>query len=259
MNSHEKPLADRHALITGGSRGIGRAIAEALCAQGAKVTILGRDGESLSETAAGLGARADTAIADVTDPDAVRAAFARAAERSGPITILINNAGMAQSAPLHRTDEQMWQRVLAVNLSGTYHCIHSALPGMLSAGWGRIVNIASSAGQVGYPYVAAYCAAKHGVIGLTRALALETATKGITVNAVCPGYTDTDIVREAVANIRRKTGRTDEQALAELVRHNPQGRLVRPEEIANTVSWLCMPGSDSITGQSIAVSGGEVT
>jgi NAD(P)-dependent dehydrogenase (short-subunit alcohol dehydrogenase family) len=129
---------------------------------------------------------------------------------------------------------------------------------MLAAGHGRIVNIASSAGQVGYPYVAAYCAAKHGVVGLTRSLALETATKGITVNAVCPGYTDTDIVRETIGNIRAKTGRSEAEALAALVQHNPQGRLVRPEEVANAVLWLCLPGSESITGQSIAVSGGEV-
>ena len=165
----------------------------------------------------------------------------------------------AESAPLHRTDEAMWQRMIAVNLTGTYHCIHSVLPSMLAAGFGRIINIASSAGQVGYPYVAAYCAAKHGVIGLTRALALETAARGITVNAVCPGYTDTAIVRDAVRNIRAKTGRSEEDALASLVRSNPQGRLVQPAEVANAVTWLCLPGSESVTGQSIAVSGGEVT
>lgn len=259
MNEQQTLLAGRHAIVTGGARGIGRAIAESLARHGASVTLLGRDRASLTETAAALGAGVAADVADVTDADAVRAAFARAVERAGPVTILINNAGQAQSAPLHRTDEQMWQRLIAVNLTGTYHCIHTALPGMLAAGQGRIVNIASSAGQVGYPYVAAYCAAKHGVIGLTRSLALETATKGITVNAVCPGYTDTDLVRETIANIRAKTGRTEAESLAALVEHNPQGRLVRPEEVANAVLWLCLPGSESITGQSIAVSGGEVS
>lgn len=259
MNEPQRLLAGRHAIVTGGARGIGRAIAESLARHGAAVTLLGRDRVSLTETAVALGSGVAADVADVTDADAVRAAFARAVERAGPVTILINNAGQAQSAPLHRTDEQMWQRLMAVNLTGTYHCIHTALPGMLAAGQGRIVNVASSAGQVGYPYVAAYCAAKHGVIGLTRSLALETATKGITVNAVCPGYTDTDIVRETIANIRAKTGRTEAEALAALVEHNPQGRLVRPEEVANAVLWLCLPGSESITGQSIAVSGGEVS
>lgn len=259
MHDPQRSLADRHAIVTGGARGIGRAIAKSLVQHGAAVTLLGRDRASLTETAGALGAGVTADVADVTDAEAVRAAFARAVERVGPVTILINNAGQAQSAPLHRTDAQMWQRLIAVNLTGTYHCIHTALPGMLAAGQGRIVNIASSAGQVGYPYVAAYCAAKHGVIGLTRSLALETATKGITVNAVCPGYTDTDIVRETIANIREKTGRSEAEALAALVEHNPQGRLIRPEEVANAVLWLCLPGSESITGQSIAVSGGEVS
>jgi NAD(P)-dependent dehydrogenase (short-subunit alcohol dehydrogenase family) len=149
--------------------------------------------------------------------------------------------------------------MLAVNLTGTYHCVHEALPAMLARRAGRIVNVASTAGLVGYAYCAAYCAAKHGVVGLTRALALELATRNITVNAVCPGYTDTDIVRDALANIQAKTGRSAAEATAALVATNPQQRLVRPEEVANAVLWLCLPGSDSITGQSIAVAGGEVT
>jgi NAD(P)-dependent dehydrogenase (short-subunit alcohol dehydrogenase family) len=157
-----------------------------------------------------------------------------------------------------RTDAAMWQRMLDVNLSGAYHCIQAALPGMLDAGWGRIVNVASTAGLTGYRYVAAYCAAKHGLVGLTRALALELAAKGITVNAVCPGYTETDIVQEAVANIVRKTGRSEEQARAELASGNPQGRLVRPEEVAHAVAMLCMPDAAAMNGQSIAVAGGEV-
>jgi NAD(P)-dependent dehydrogenase (short-subunit alcohol dehydrogenase family) len=190
----------------------------------------------------------------VSDAASVEQAFVRA----GVVDILVNNAGQAASSPFMRTDAAMWQRMLDVNLSGAYHCIHAALPGMLDAGWGRIVNVASTAGLTGYRYVAAYCAAKHGLVGLTRALALELAAKGITVNAVCPGYTETDIVQEAVANIARKTGRSEEQARAELAAGNPQGRLVRPEEVAHAVAMLCMPDAAALNGQSIAVAGGEV-
>jgi len=172
--------------------------------------------------------------------------------------ILINNAGQASSAPFLKTDAELWRRMMTINLDGTFHCIQEALPGMLAAGWGRIVNIASTAGLIGYPYVTAYCASKHGVIGLTRALALELAAKGVTVNAVCPGFTDTDIVKDAVANIVAKTGRTPEEARAQLAAQNPQKRLVQPGEVANAVAWLCLPGSDAITGQAIAVAGGEV-
>jgi NAD(P)-dependent dehydrogenase (short-subunit alcohol dehydrogenase family) len=178
--------------------------------------------------------------------------------RAGAVDILVNNAGQAASSPFMRTDAAMWQRMLDVNLSGAYHCIQAALPGMLDAGWGRIVNVASTAGLTGYRYVAAYCAAKHGLVGLTRALALELAAKGITVNAVCPGYTETDIVQEAVANIVRKTGRSEAQARSELAAGNPQGRLVRPEEVAHAVAMLCMPDAAALNGQSIAVAGGEV-
>ena len=148
--------------------------------------------------------------------------------------------------------------MLAVNLDGTFHCTQAALPGMLDSGWGRIVNIASTAGLTGYGYVSAYCAAKHGVIGLTRALALELASKNITVNAVCPGFTETDLLREAVSNITAKTGRTEQEARTELASRNPQKRLVQPEEVANAVLWLCSPGSEAVTGQAIAVAGGEV-
>jgi NAD(P)-dependent dehydrogenase (short-subunit alcohol dehydrogenase family) len=230
------PLTGKHAIVTGGTRGIGAAISRALLAHGARVTALGRS------------------AADVTDPEAVSQAFAAA----GHIDILVNSAGQASSAPFLKTDAELWRRMIAVNLDGTFHCIRAALPGMLEAGWGRIVNIASTAGLVGYGYVSAYCAAKHAVIGLTRALALEVATKGITVNAVCPGFTDTDMLKEAVANIVAKTGRTAEQTRTELVARNPQRRLVQPEEVANAVAWLCLPGSEAITGQAIAVAGGEV-
>jgi NAD(P)-dependent dehydrogenase (short-subunit alcohol dehydrogenase family) len=183
-------------------------------------------------------------------------AAARAA--IGPITVLVNNAGQALSGPFGNTSDALWQSMLSVNLTGTFLCMRECLPDMLKAGFGRIVNVASTAGLIGYPYVSAYCASKHGVIGLTRAVALETARRNVTVNAVCPGYTDTDLVRTALANISAKTGRGDEEALAELISHNPQGRLVTPEEVADTVRWLCLRSTGSVTGQSIAVAGGEV-
>ena len=188
----------------------------------------------------------------------MKAGFARAAGEFGPVSILVNNAGQAVSAPFVKTDLALWQRMLQSNLTGTFLCTQAVLPGMLAAGYGRIVNVASTAGLIGYQYVSAYCAAKHGVIGLTRSLALELAKKNITVNAVCPGYTDTEIVRAAVANISAKTGRNEDEARAELARSNPQGRLVQPQEVANAVLWLCLPGSEAVTGQAIAVAGGEV-
>ena len=243
-------LEGKHALVTGGSRGIGLAVAKALLAEGARVTIAGRDTATLANCDF-PGAKLPM---DVADPDSVAAAFAAA----GPVDILVNNAGQAASSPFHRTDAETWQRMLDVNLSGTFHCTRAALPGMVEAGWGRVVNVASTAGLTGYRYVAAYCAAKHGVIGLTRALALEVATRGVTVNAVCPGFTETDIVKDAVNNIMAKTGRSEEQARAELAAGNPQQRLIQPEEVASAVLWLCLPTSSSMNGQAIAVAGGEV-
>ncbi len=259
MNSTQAILRGRHAVVTGGGRGIGATIARALVEQGAAVTLMGRTVATLEDEAARLRplSQVHCQAVDLADAASTGAAFAAAAGALGPVTILINNAGQAVSAPLGKTDLDLWNRMLAVNLTGTYLGIHAVLPGMLQAGWGRIVNIASTAALKGYPYVAAYCAAKHGVLGLTRALALELAKKPVTVNAVCPGYTETDIVRDALANIQAKTGRSEAEALAELVKHNPQGRLVQPAEVANAVLWLCLPGSESITGQAISVAGGE--
>jgi len=253
-------LAGRHALVTGGGRGIGAAIARTLLAKGARVTIAGRSREPLDATVAELSTlgEIDCVTMDVTRAASVAQAFAAAQVRFGPVAVLVNNAGQAASSPFLKTDQALWQQMLAVNLTGTWHCMQAALPAMLEARWGRIVNVASTAGLTGYGYVSAYCAAKHGVVGLTRSLAQEVAARGITVNAVCPGYTDTDIVAEAVANIAAKTGRSEEQALAELASSNPQRRLVQPEEVANAVAWLCMPGAVAMNGQSVAVAGGEV-
>ncbi len=251
-------LNGEHALVTGASRGIGAAIARTLAERGARVSLLGRDRAALERTAAACGGETCTAVADVTNPESIRAAFHDCRERVGHITILVNNAGQARSAPLATAPDGLWEDMLSVNLTGAYHCIRAALPDMLQAGRGRIVNIASTAGLIGYPYVTAYCAAKHGVIGLTRALALELARRNVTVNAVCPGYTDTDMVQEAIANIRAKTGRAEAEATAALTSRNPQGRLIRPQEVAEAVAWLCTRSADSVTGQSIAVAGGEV-
>jgi NAD(P)-dependent dehydrogenase (short-subunit alcohol dehydrogenase family) len=198
---------------------------------------------------------------DITQLDSVQAGVERAAAERGAIHVLVNNAGQAHSAPFAKTDLALWSQMLAVNLTGTYLCTHAVLPHMLAAAQagtpGRIIHIASTAALQGYAYVSAYTAAKHGVLGLTRSLALELAGKNITVNAICPGYTETDIVKDAVANIMAKTGKSESEARAALAARNPQGRLIQPEEIAQAVCWLCQPGSASINGQAIAIDGGE--
>lgn len=257
-----QPLAGQHAIVTGGGRGIGAAIAEALARRGARLTLLGRDKTRLDERGAAIAAAWDVdtlaLAADVTDESALQQALATAIETAGAPAILVNNAGIARSAPFHRTDDALWHDMLDVDLMGAVRCIRCVLPAMLEAGYGRIINVASTAGITGYAYVTAYCAAKHALVGLTRSLAMETAKKGVTVNAVCPGYTDTDIVAETVANIVAKTGRSAEEAIQDLASHNPQQRLVRPDEVAEAVAFLCLPSSAAITGQAIPIAGGEL-
>jgi NAD(P)-dependent dehydrogenase (short-subunit alcohol dehydrogenase family) len=243
----------RHALVTGGGRGIGAAIARALTDAGASVTILGRSPDALRDAIAS-GAAARFVVGDVTDA----ASLAAALGSLGPIDILVNNAGAAESAPFRKLERGQWDRMIAVNLTSVYETTQAVLGGMIGRGWGRVVNIASTAGLRGYPYVAAYVAAKHGVVGLTRALALETARTGVTINAVCPGYTETELIARAVRKVVDATGRSEDQARADFARANPQGRLVTPEEVAQAVLFLCGPASDAMTGQAIAVAGGEV-
>ncbi len=195
---------------------------------------------------------------DVTDPASVSRAVVEATSRLGAPAILVNNAGAAESASFASTDAALWQRMLDANATGAFHCTHAMLPAMIAAGWGRVVNVASTAGLHGYPYAVAYSAAKHALIGLTRSLALEVARTGVTVNAVCPGYTDTDLLTGAAARIAEKTRRSVEQVRAELVKANPQGRFVRPEEVAAAVGWLCLDASAAITGVAIPIAGGEL-
>jgi NAD(P)-dependent dehydrogenase (short-subunit alcohol dehydrogenase family) len=253
-----RPLLGKHAVVTGGGSGIGAAAALELARLGARLTLIGRRPEPLAAEARRIadatGGETATAPLDATDATAVPAAFARL----GAIDILVNNAGAAESAPFGKTGLDLLERMLAVNLKAAFLCTQAALPAMLKAKHGRIVNIASTAGLTGYAYVSAYVAAKHALVGLTRALALETAKTGVTVNAVCPGFTDTDLVTRAVETITTKTGRSAAEARSELARTNPMGRLVTPQEVAGAVAFLCLPASGTVTGQAIVVAGGEL-
>jgi NAD(P)-dependent dehydrogenase (short-subunit alcohol dehydrogenase family) len=257
LHGASRLVGGRHALITGGGTGIGSAIAARLSEMGARVTVVGRRPKPLQEVANGLD-EAQAVSFDVTDEAAVEEGLTTATEHFGPVDILVNNAGAADSSPFARTTSDAWHTMLEVNLTGVFLMSRAVLPGMVERGWGRIVSIASTAGLKGYAYVAAYCAAKHGVIGMTRSLALEVAPKGVTVNAVCPGYTETELLTESTANITEKTGASEDEARAQLLESNPQGRFVAPKEVAEAAAWLVGPNSDAITGQAVAVAGGEV-
>jgi NAD(P)-dependent dehydrogenase (short-subunit alcohol dehydrogenase family) len=257
-----KPFTGQHALVTGGARGIGAAISEHLAARGAAVTLLGRSAGPLKEHKARLVSRYAVPVAavtaDITDAAQVAVAFAAAVKAQGPIQILVNNAGRGESMPLKRMDLAFLNKMLAINVAGAFLCIQQVLPAMTEAKYGRIVNVASTAGLIGYRYVSAYVASKHAVVGLTKAMALELAKTGITVNAVCPSYVETDMTKDTVANIIKKTGRDEAAVRAELTQFNPQARMIQPEEVASVVSWLALPASHSITGLQIPVAGGEV-
>lgn len=255
-------MSRRHAFVTGAGSGIGKAIALALAGSGHAVSLAGRRAAPLAAVRDEIHASGGKAFVhdgfDVTDAEAVERGVAAAIEAAGEIAVLVNCAGEAPSAPFEKTYLALWQRVLSINLTGVYLVTQAALASVRRAGNGRIVNVASTAGLTGYPYVSAYCASKHGVIGLTRALALELARTDVTVNAVCPGFTDTPLIDGALETISRKTGRSREEARASLARSNPQGRLVTPGEVADAVSWLVSQGAGAITGQAIAVAGGEI-
>lgn len=247
-------LEDRHALVTGGATGIGLAITKSLVAAGARVTIASRNIERVNAVAAELEGVNGVAL-DVTSPKDISDVF----EQLEAVDILVNNAGIAFATPFQKISLEQWSGVMAVNLTGVFLCTQAVLASMCERDRGRIINIASTAGLQGAPYISAYAASKHGLVGMTRSLGLELAATGITANCVCPGFTDTDMVSDAINNITSKTGRSEAEALAELVKHNPQQRLITPEEVADTVLWLCQDSSRSITGQSIVIGGGNIT
>ena len=259
MNSSE--FSGRHVLVTGAGSGIGAAIARSFAESGARVSLAGRRRAPLDDVSRTLTDGASLVLADfdVTKSDAIAAGLTAAREKFGPVDILVNNAGDAPSAPFDRIDEAMWTHTIGVDLTGVFLVTQAVLPDLRKKGaGGRIVNIASTAGLKGYAYVVAYCAAKHGVIGMTRALALELARTGVTVNAICPGFTDTPLVQRSVEAIVAKTGRTAEEAKRELAKTNPQGRLIDPQEVADAALWLASAAAHSITGQALPIAGGEV-
>lgn len=250
-------LSGRHALVTGGGRGIGRAVASALSAAGATVTVLGRQKAALDDAIAKGDARGSI-VADVTDPAAVEAGVKAAEAVNGPFDILVANAGAAESAPFGKTEPAQFRRLFDLNVLGFVHCAQAVLPGMVARKSGRIVAVASTAGLKGYGYVSAYVTSKHAVVGLVRSLAVETAKSGVTVNAVCPSFTDTDLVRESVAAITKKTGKSEQEVIAQYVKDVPMGRLIKPQEVAAAVLYLCSSEAQAVTGTALTVAGGEI-
>lgn len=254
-------LAGKTAIVTGGGRGIGEAIALALAAEGCAVAVAGRSEAHLEKVAGKIresGRESMAVRCDVTDPHSVKELFGKAKQKWEELDILVNNAGQSHSDLLARVSFETWNQMLAINLTGTFLCCQAALQWMLPQKSGRIINIASTAAKMGFRYAGAYAAAKHGVLGLTRSMALETATSGITVNAVCPGWVSTDMVEKAVTTISGKTKVSEEKAREILANDSPQKRILDPEEIASTVVWLACEQARGITGQAIDVSGGQV-